>query len=551
MNWEIVIGIETHAQLSTVSKMFSGGSTAFGAPPNTQANAVDIALPGVLPVANKAAVERAIRFGLAVGGEKVINRRSVFARKNYFYPDLPKGYQISQYEFPIVKGGEIRILTKSGEETIRLTRAHLEEDAGKSIHGDALSGIVGMGVVGQMVVGGNYSDVSGIDLNRAGVPLLEIVSEPDMRSAEEAVAYAKALHALVRWIGICDGNMQEGSFRCDANVSVRQPGASLGTRAEIKNLNSFRFLQEAIEYEVRRQIAVLEDGGKVAQETRLYDPEKHETRSMRIKEDAHDYRYFPDPDLLPLEVSEEWIGTIKASMWPLQEQVKARFLAKSYEEYAAWEDKIDMWVDEAANQVIYGLPEQDARELSSDLERARYFQKTVELVGVEHAKLCANWILGDLAAALNRAGKEISQSPVSPEQMASLIRRIVDGTLTGKMAKEVFDAMWVPFVQHDRPNPARRQIQQADIPPNLLASTLRPDTVDEIIEKRGLKQISDSGEIEKIVDQVIAANAKQVEDYRAGKEKAFNSLVGQVMKATQGKANPAQVNEILKRKLAG
>ena len=559
MNWEIVIGLETHAQLTTASKMFSGASTAFGAPPNTQASAVDIALPGVLPVANKGAVERAIRFGLAVGGEKLINRRSVFARKNYFYPDLPKGYQISQYELPIVKGGEIRILTKSGEKAIRLTRAHLEEDTGKSFHGEALSAVPGYGVPGLMVPGlpvvtesRDLRQLSGIDLNRAGVPLLEIVSEPDMRSAEEAVAYAKALHSLVRWIDICDGNMQEGSLRCDANVSVRRPGAALGTRTEIKNLNSFRFLERAIEFEVKRQIEILEDGGKILQETRLYDPDKDETRSMRTKEEAHDYRYFPDPDLPPLEVSEEWIGKIKASMWPLQEQVMARFLAKSYEEYAAWEDKIDMWVNEAANQVVYGLPEQDARELSSDLERARYFQKTVELVGVKHAKLCANWIIGELAAALNKVGKEISQSPIRPEQLADLIRRIVDGTLTGKMAKEVFDAMWIPFVQHDWPTPpARRQIQQTDIPPNLLISTLKPDTVDEIIEKRGLKQISDAGAIEKIVDRVLASNAKQVEDYRAGKEKAFNSLVGQVMKATQGNANPAQVNEILKRKLAG
>jgi len=535
MNWEIVIGLETHAQLSTASKMFSGGSTAFGAPPNTQANAVDIALPGVLPVANRGAVERAIRFGLAVGGERVINRRSVFARKNYFYPDLPKGYQISQYELPIVKGGEIRILTKGGEKAIRLTRAHLEEDAGKSLH-EA------------------FQDMSGIDLNRAGVPLLEIVSEPDMRSAEEAVAYAKALHALVRWIDICDGNMQEGSFRCDANVSVRRPGAPLGTRTEIKNLNSFRFLERAIGFEVKRQIEILEDGGKIVQETRLYDPDKDETRSMRTKEEAHDYRYFPDPDLLPLEVSEEWISKIKESMWPLQEQVMARFLAKSYEEYAAWEDKIDMWVNEAANQVVYGLSEQDAKELSSDLDRARYFQRTVELVGVQHAKLCANWILGDLAAALNKAGKDIPQSPVSPEQLGALIKRVVDGTISGKIAKELFDTMWTepkPFVpQEDYPNPVRYpRRQESDIPPNL-ALLMSLQGVDEIIEKRGLKQISDAEEIEKIVDQVLAANAKQAEDYRAGKEKAFNSLVGQVMKATQGKANPAQVNEILKRKLA-
>jgi aspartyl-tRNA(Asn)/glutamyl-tRNA(Gln) amidotransferase subunit B len=479
MKWEIVIGLETHAQLSTASKMFSGASTAFGAPPNTQANAVDIALPGVLPVANRGAVERAIRFGLAVGGERVINRRSVFARKNYFYPDLPKGYQISQYELPIVKGGEIRILTKGGEKAIRLTRAHLEEDAGKSLH-EA------------------FQDMSGIDLNRAGVPLLEIVSEPDMRSAEEAVAYAKALHALVRWIDICDANMQEGSFRCDANVSVRQPGAPLGTRAEIKNLNSFRFLERAIEFEVKRQIEILEDGGKIVQETRLYDPERDQTRSMRIKEEAHDYRYFPDPDLLPLEVSEEWLTRERAKLPELPQARRERY------------------------QREYGLSPYDANLLTETREKAEYFEVTHKLLKGPSSKTVANWVNGELSALLNERGADFSQIPIEQKAFAKLLDRIHDGTISANAAKEVLQGM------------ARGE-----------------GTADEIIEKRGLKQLSDTGAIEKIVDQVLAANAKQVEDYRAGKEKAFNSLVGQVMKATQGKANPAQVNEILKRKLAG
>jgi aspartyl-tRNA(Asn)/glutamyl-tRNA(Gln) amidotransferase subunit B len=479
MNWEIVIGLETHAQLSTQSKMFSGASTAFGAAPNTQASAVDIALPGVLPVANKAAVERAIRFGLAVGGEKVINRRSVFARKNYFYPDLPKGYQISQYELPIVKGGEIRILTKSGEKAVRLTRAHLEEDAGKSLHE-------------------NFQDMSGIDLNRAGVPLLEIVSEPDMRSAEEAVAYAKALHALVRWIDICDGNMQEGSFRCDANVSVRRPGAPLGTRAEIKNLNSFRFLERAIEFEAKRQIEILEDGGKIVQETRLYDPDKDETRSMRIKEEAHDYRYFPDPDLPPLEVSEKWIEEIKAELPELPDAKRKRY------------------------QTEYALSAYDASLLTDTREKAEFFELVYRLLEGPAPKTVANWITGELSALLNDRGVDFSQLLISGEAFAKLLDRIRDGTISATAAKDVLQGM------------AKGE-----------------GSADEIIAKRGLKQISDAGAIEKIVDQVLAANAKQVEDYRAGKEKAFNSLVGQVMKATQGKANPAQVNEILKRKLTG
>jgi len=477
MNWEIVIGLETHAQLSTVSKMFSGASTAFGAAPNTQASAVDIALPGVLPVANRGAVERAIRFGLAVGGEKLINRRSVFARKNYFYPDLPKGYQISQYELPIVKGGEIRILTKSGEKAIRLTRAHLEEDAGKSLHED-------------------FQDMSGIDLNRAGVPLLEIVSEPDIRSAEEAVAYAKALHALVRWIDICDGNMQEGSFRCDANVSVRRPGAPLGTRCEIKNLNSFRFLERAIEFEAKRQIEILEDGGKVVQETRLYDPDRDETRSMRTKEEAHDYRYFPDPDLLPLEISDKWIEEIRAKLPELPEAKRRKF--------------IDL-----------GISPAQANLLTSSFQTTKYALLMFGDANKANAPVFANWISGALSSKLNEANLEISESRVSADQLRRLADRVEDGTLSGKMAKGVFDAMWAG-----------------------------EGTADEIIEKRGLKQLSDTSAIEKIVDEVLAKNARQVEDYRAGKEKAFNSLVGQVMKATQGKANPAQVNEILKRKLS-
>ena len=498
MNWEIVIGLETHAQLSTASKMFSSAATAFGAAPNTQASAVDIALPGVLPVANRAAVERAIRFGLAVNGN--INRRSVFARKNYFYPDLPKGYQISQYELPIVQGGELRILTKSGEKTVQLTRAHLEEDAGKSLHED-------------------FHGMSGIDLNRAGTPLLEIVTEPDMRSSEEAVAYARVLHALVRWIDICDGNMQEGSFRCDANVSVRRPGAPLGTRCEIKNLNSFRFLERAIEFEVKRQIGILEDGGKIVQETRLYDPDRDETRSMRSKEEAHDYRYFPDPDLPPLVISEGLIESVRKSLPLLPDARRLKFMAESYESYSS---KLRHDIEVAYDQVVYGLSKQDAEALVSSKELADYFEACAKSAGVENSKLCANWIMGELAAALNRGNLEITASPISAEALGRLVKRIADNTISGKIAKEVFDAMWAG-----------------------------EGAADDIIEKRGLKQISDAGAIEKIVDEVLAANAKQVEDYRAGKEKAFNSLVGQVMKATKGKANPAQVNEILKRRLAG
>jgi aspartyl-tRNA(Asn)/glutamyl-tRNA(Gln) amidotransferase subunit B len=479
--WEIVVGIETHAQLITRSKIFSGAATSFGAAPNTQASAVDVALPGVLPVLNARAVELAVRFGLAVGA--TVNRRSVFARKNYFYPDLPKGYQISQYEIPVVRGGALAIVAADGsEKKVRITRAHLEEDAGKSLHED-------------------FHGMSGIDLNRAGTPLLEIVTEPDLRGAKEAVGYARALHALLRWIGVCDGNMQEGSFRCDANVSVRRAGDTrLGTRAEVKNLNSFRFMEQAIEFEARRQIALLEEGGRVEQETRLYDPERGETRAMRTKEDAQDYRYFPDPDLLPLVIAEQDIERIRAELPELPEAMRARFARE------------------------HGLTAYDAALLTSSRESADYFAQLLAASGVA-AKLCANWQLGELAAALNRDGREIAQSPVSAAALAGLLRRLADGTLSGKMAKEVFDALWSGEEAGDA-------------------------AADRIIERRGLKQISDEGALDKLVDEVLAANARQVEDYRAGKERAFNSLVGQVMKASRGKANPAQVNSILRRKLA-
>jgi len=498
MKWEIVVGLETHAQLSTASKIFSGASTAFGAAPNTQASAVDIALPGVLPVLNRGAVERAIRFGLAVGA--TINRHSVFARKNYFYPDLPKGYQISQYELPIVEKGALSVMVGDSEKTIRITRAHLEEDAGKSLHED-------------------FHGMSGIDLNRAGTPLLEIVSEPDMRSAAEAVAYAKALHSLVRWIGICDGNMQEGSFRCDANVSVRPQGSDkLGTRCEIKNLNSFRFLEHAIEFEARRQIELLEDGGTVIQETRLYDPDKNETRAMRSKEDAMDYRYFPDPDLPPLEVPEEWISEITSNL------------------IAIGTPKIKQ------NEYIqdYGLTKHEAALVIQSPETANYFEiATKQLAKLNPAKwsdsgsydanvmyggAIARGITGLLAAQLNREDLDISQSKVTPEQFAMIHARMVDNTLSAKLAREVFQALWE--------NPASGI-----------------DVIDTIITNRGLKQLSNNSELEKIVDQVLAANPKSVEEFRAGKGKAFNALVGEVMKATQGKANPTQVNELLRKKL--
>ena len=479
MKWEVVIGLETHAQLSTQSKIFSGASTAFGASPNSQASAVDIALPGVLPVLNRGAVERAIRFGLAVNGR--ISRRSVFARKNYFYPDLPKGYQISQYELPIVVGGALTIMVGDVEKTVQLTRAHLEEDAGKSLHED-------------------FHGMSGIDLNRAGTPLLEIVTEPDMASAEEAVAYAKALHTLVRWIGICDGNMQEGSFRCDANVSVRRTGETLGTRCEIKNLNSFNFMEKAIKFEIRRQIELIENGGKVVQETRLYDPDRDETRSMRSKEDAMDYRYFPDPDLLPLEVTPQWITQVKADMRELPGTKRGQYLTG------------------------YGLSIYDAQLLTQSFEWADYFETALAAMDADDsataAKQVANWMTGELAAALNRNEIDIVNAPIGPVALAGLLKRNADNTLNNKMTKEVFAAMWAG---------------EGD--------------ADSIIATKGLKQISDSGEIEKIIDGVLASNAQQVADYRSGKEKAFNSLVGQVMKASKGKANPAQVNALLKQKL--
>ncbi len=478
MQWEIVIGLEVHAQLSTQSKIFSGASTAYGALPNTQACAIDLALPGVLPVLNYGAVERAIKLGLSVGAK--INSPSIFARKNYFYPDLPKGYQISQLELPVVDGGHIKVQVAESEKVVHLTRAHLEEDAGKSLHED-------------------FHGMSGIDLNRAGTPLLEIVSEPDMRSSAEAVAYAKTLHSLVRWIGICDGNMQEGSFRCDANVSVRPKGVEeLGTRCEIKNLNSFRFLERAIDFEVNRQIEILEDGGSIRQETRLYDANKDETRTMRSKEDANDYRYFPDPDLLPLEISEEWIKRVRDMLPELPEARCARYVSD------------------------LGLSEYDASVLTATRELAEYFEDTVKQLP-DQVKLCANWIMGEISGRLNKENLEISDCPVMPEQLVALLKRIHDNTISGKAAKQVFESLW-------------QKEQQSD--------------VDAIIEAKGLKQISDDGAIEKLVDAVLTANTQQVEDFKNGKQKAFNSLVGQVMKETRGKANPAQVNALLKKKLS-
>ena len=485
MQWEVVIGMETHVQLSTQSKIFSGASTAFGADPNTQACPVDLALPGVLPVMNVGAVERAIQFGLAVGAN--IAPKSIFARKNYFYPDLPKGYQISQYEKPVVEGGKLSfVFEKDGKPTmhsVALTRAHLEEDAGKSLHE-------------------NFEHESGIDLNRAGTPLLEIVTEPDMRSAAEAVAYARALHSLVVWLGICDGNMQEGSFRCDANVSVRPVGQKeFGTRNEIKNLNSFRFLEDAINHEVRRQIELIEDGGTVMQATRLYDPDKKETREMRSKEDAHDYRYFPDPDLPPLVITAEMIEREQAKLPELPDTMRTRLVND------------------------YGLTEYDASVMTQSKAMAGYFEALVTQTGKELAKQGANWLMGDVSSTLNREGVDIQDAPVSAAQLALLLKRIADGTISNKIAKEVFGAMW--------------EAKSDDV-----------NSADVIIDAKGLKQISDSGELEKIIDEVLAANAKSVEEFRAGKEKAFNALVGQAMKATKGKGNPAQVNELLRQKLS-
>jgi aspartyl-tRNA(Asn)/glutamyl-tRNA(Gln) amidotransferase subunit B len=489
MKWEVVIGLETHAQLSTVSKIFSGASTQFGAAPNTQACVVDLALPGVLPVMNKGAVERAIRFGLAINA--TIAPRSIFARKNYFYPDLPKGYQISQYEIPVVQGGQLTIHipandktgTAAYEKTVNLTRAHLEEDAGKSLHED-------------------FAGMTGIDLNRAGTPLLEIVTEPEMCSAAEAVAYAKALHGLVMWLGICDGNMQEGSFRCDANVSVRPVGQKeFGTRAEIKNLNSFRFLEEAIQYEVRRQIELIEDGGTVVQETRLYDPDKHETRSMRSKEDAHDYRYFPDPDLMPLVIDSAWIERVKSELPELPASMQQRFVEQ------------------------YGMSAYDAGVLTSSKAMAAYYEAVVAKAGVAHAKIAANWLMGEVSSQLNREGLDIADSPVCAAQLALLLQRIADGTISNKIAREIFLAIW-----------EEKATDEA--------------AADRIIEAKGLKQISDTGALDAIIDKVLAVNAKSVEEFRAGKEKAFNALIGQAMKETKGRANPQQVNELLKKKLS-
>ena len=475
MQWETVIGLEIHAQLATKSKIFSGAATAYGAEPNTQACAIDLGLPGVLPVLNQEAVRMAVKFGLAIGA--TVTPRSVFARKNYFYPDLPKGYQISQYDLPVVGNGRTTISVDGEEKVIGITRAHLEEDAGKSLHED-------------------FHGFSGIDLNRAGTPLLEIVSEPDMRSAKEAVAYMKKLHALVRYLEICDGNMQEGSFRCDANVSVRPKGQEkFGTRAEIKNLNSFRFVEKAINFEVERQIEILENGGQVIQETRLYDSVKDETRSMRSKEEANDYRYFPDPDLLPLEIGPDFIEHVRKDLPELPDAKRDRFKSE------------------------YGLNDYDAEVLTATRELATYFEAVVMAAGCD-AKLCANWVMGDLAAALNKAGLEIEHSPVQPDRLAGLVQRIADDTISGKIAKQVFEALWESG-----------------------------DSADTIIEKQGLKQITDTGAIEVIIDEIIAANPDQVAGYKSGKDKLFGFFVGQAMKATGGKANPAQLNDLLKKKL--
>jgi aspartyl-tRNA(Asn)/glutamyl-tRNA(Gln) amidotransferase subunit B len=477
MEWETVIGLEIHAQLATRSKIFSGAATAFGAAPNTQACEIDLAMPGVLPVLNAEAVRMAVRFGTAI--DAAVARRSVFARKNYFYPDLPKGYQISQYEAPIVGRGAVEVTLDDGTvKRVGVTRAHLEEDAGKSLHED-------------------FHGMTGIDLNRAGTPLLEIVSEPDMRSAKEAVAYAKKIHQIVRYLGICDGNMQEGSFRVDANVSIRPRGAEkFGTRTELKNINSFRFLERAIEYEVDRQIDVIESGGAVVQETRLYDPARDETRSMRSKEEANDYRYFPDPDLLPVELTEDDIAAIVADMPELPDARRERFHGG------------------------FGLSEYDAAVLTASREMADYFETVA--TGCGDAKLAANWVMGELSAALNREGKDIVDSPLTAADLIGLLRRVLDETLSGKLAKEVFAAMWAG-----------------------------EGSADAIIEARGLRQVTDSAAIEAIVDEIVAAHPTEAEQLRAGKDKVMGFFVGKVMKATQGKANPAQVNQLLRKKLQG
>lgn len=476
MEWETVIGLEVHAQLLTKSKIFSGASTAFGAEPNTQACAIDLGFPGVLPVLNRDVVNMAIKLGLGINAE--ITHQSVFARKNYFYPDLPKGYQISQYELPVVSKGYLDIILEDGTvKRINITRAHLEEDAGKSLHED-------------------FHGLSGIDLNRAGTPLLEIVSEPEMRSAKEAIAYLKALHSLVRYLEICDGNMQEGSFRCDANVSVRRIGEKLGTRTELKNINSFRFIERAINYEVERQIALIENGGKVIQETRLYDPNKNETRSMRSKEEANDYRYFPDPDLLPLVITEDMIETVRRNLPELPQQKRQRFMDQ------------------------HGLSAYDATVLVSSKALADYFEIVVKESG-NQPKLAANWVTGELAAALNKADIEITSCHVSAAQLGKLIQRITDNTISGKIAKTIFETLW----------------------------NQEGNDVDDIIEKQGLKQVTDTSAIEKLIDQILAENADKVAEYRAGKDKLFGFFVGQAMKASGGKMNPQQLNELLKKKL--
>ena len=477
--YEVVIGFETHTQLATHSKIFSRASTAFGAEPNTQACAVDLALPGTLPVMNREAVACAIKLGLALGSH--IAPRSIFARKNYFYPDLPKGYQISQFEIPVVQGGEVEFFLGDEKKTVRLVRAHLEEDAGKSLHEDSALG------------GGGQS---GIDLNRAGTPLLEIVTEPDMRSSDEAVAYAKELHKIVTWIGICDGNMQEGSFRCDANVSVRKPGQPLGTRREIKNLNSFKFMQQAIDYEIRWQIEEIDDGRAIEQATVLFNPDTGETRAMRTKEDAADYRYFPDPDLPPLVIAPEWVEATRAQMPELPRAMAARFVQD------------------------YGLPEYDATTLTQSKAIAAYFEAAAQASG--QAKLASNWIMGEISRRLNAGESGIEQAPVAAAQLAELLKRIADGTISNNAARQVFDALW----------------------------TGEATDVDAVIEAKGLKQMNDSGALEKIVDEVIAANPDNVAQYKAGKDKAFNALVGQVMKASKGKANPQQATDLLRARLS-
>jgi aspartyl-tRNA(Asn)/glutamyl-tRNA(Gln) amidotransferase subunit B len=486
--YEVIIGFETHAQLSTASKIFSRASTAFGAEPNTQACAVDLALPGTLPVMNKGAVERAIEFGLAVNSH--IAERSIFARKNYFYPDLPKGYQISQFEIPVVQGGVVEFFLGEEKKSVRLVRAHLEEDAGKSLHED---------FIGQ----------TGIDLNRAGTPLLEIVTEPDMRSSAEAVAYAKELHKIVTWIGICDGNMQEGSFRCDANVSVRKPGQPLGTRREIKNLNSFKFMQQAIDYEVRWQIERIEDGHAIEQATVLFNPDTGETRAMRTKEDAADYRYFPDPDLPPLCISEQWIQQVRGLMAELPRVMAERFVRD------------------------YGLPEYDAAQLTQSKTIAGYFEETAKACG--QAKLASNWIMGEVSRRLNAEAIDIAASPVSAACLAMMIKAIADKEISNNAGKVVLDALW-----------ENRRAVVSSSPDELSEAAA---IVHRVIEVKGLKQMNDTGALEKLVDEVIAANAKNVTEFKAGNEKALNALVGQIMKASKGKANPQQVNELLRRKL--